>query len=311
MYRLTYVLAGLILTPSFVLASTLYIDPSIGTYGVGDTFVAQIRLNTEGDCVNAGNVTVVFPKDTLKAVDFSRGESIFSLWVEEPKIDNAAGTVSFSGGIPGGYCGRIQGDPGLSNILGKIIFTIIAKGEGSANVVISPQSMLYANDGLGTKIIPTLNAATFTIVQDRQIAEDAWFTEVKADKVPPEAFNVDVESTRGVFGGKYYAVFSTQDKQSGLDHYELLDGRGWIIVKSPYLFKNQTILSSLQVRAIDKAGNIRMGTFVATSVPSLQTTETLDPLFSGMIAVILIIGAVMYLRKKDAQIRAEPADPTV
>ena len=101
------IVPSLFLVPVFAQAATLYIDPGSGIFGVGDTFVASVRLTTEGDCVNAAGVTLTYPKESLKAVDFSRGSSIISLWVGDPKIDQNAGTVTFEGGVPGGYCGAI------------------------------------------------------------------------------------------------------------------------------------------------------------------------------------------------------------
>src|SRR6185295_6019102 len=143
--------AALLLVPLPAFAASVYLDPDTGNFGVGDTFVASIRLDNGDECINAAHVEVGYPNDVLKAVDFSRGSSIFSLWVEEPKIDQEHGLVTFSGGIPGGYCGRIPGDPALSNILGKIVFLVTGNTQHSATVSVRENSALYLNDGRGTK----------------------------------------------------------------------------------------------------------------------------------------------------------------
>src|ERR1043166_3587861 len=65
-------------------AASIYLDPDKGTYGPGDTFIVNVRLNTDGECINAANVELVYPAKSLRAVDFSKGGSIFSLWVTEP-----------------------------------------------------------------------------------------------------------------------------------------------------------------------------------------------------------------------------------
>src|SRR6185369_401021 len=111
-------------SPASASAASLYLDPGSGTYGPGDTFILNVRLNNEGECINAANVVLTYPTASLRAADFSKGGSILSLWVIEPQIDTKAGTVTFAGGIPGGYCGRIAGDPSLTNVIGKVVFTV-------------------------------------------------------------------------------------------------------------------------------------------------------------------------------------------
>ena len=282
-------------------AASLYIDPNAGTYGVSDTFVAAVRLDSGGDCVNAAHVEITYPVGTLKAVDFSRGSSIFSLWVEEPKIDAEKGIVSFSGGIPGGYCGRIPGDPALSNILGKIIFTVVGADDTAPTIAVSPKSELYLNDGLGTKVTPDVKDATFDILPTPVSTENPWINEVKADTVPPDSFDVQVESTRGIFGGKYYIVFSTVDKQSGLDHYELFERGGWKHVTSPYRLYDQSLADPIQVKAIDKAGNERMGTYIPGSAPPRQYEfEDFLPLYIVLLLLLLSWIAKRYLDRRAA-----------
>jgi hypothetical protein len=302
---LTSIIMSLLLVPQMVLGATLYVDPSAGTYGLGDTFVAEIRLHSEGDCINATQVTLRYPRETLKAVDFSRGDSIMSLWVQEPTISTAAGTVTFAAGVPGGYCGRIQGDPSFSNVVGKVVFTVIGASAKKAALSFGRDSTLYANDGLGTEIKPKLEGALFDIVLEPQLLENPWVKMVQSDTVPPEQFTVQVESTKGVFGGKYYLVFSTLDKQSGLDHYDIFDRGGWSPVTSPHELRSQTLLENLQVRAVDKAGNVRMGLYVATSVPPLQAETDMTVIFILVALLILAVAAKMYLDHRHAK-TAEP-----
>ena len=292
-------LAVALLVPTAASAATLYIDPSQGTFGPGDTFSASIRLNTEGDCVNAGEVTVVYPKDILRATDFSRGHSIFSLWVQEPKINNENGTVVFSGGVPGGYCGRIPGDPSLTNVLGKVIFTVTSASQKTAVISIAPTSKLYANDGLGTIITPTIHSGSFTIAEDRQNAEDPWIKEVQSDTIPPDAFEVQVEAIQSIFGAKYYLIFTTVDKQSGLDHFEISEKGAWKSIQSPYELRNQSIHSNIQVRAVDKAGNARLGTYKESVVHVTSNGGETTFFILGLVCLLaLLLLARHYLNRR-------------
>lgn len=285
---LYFVLVSAFLVPSGVFAASISLDPNRGVYGRGDTFMVNVRLHTDNECVNAAQVVVEYPVTELRAVDFSRGGSIVSLWVEEPKIDTTKGTVTFSGGIPGGYCGRIQGDPAQSNILGKVVFTAIAAGDAAVSV--SPESLVYLNDGRGTEAELTVQNARFSIAATATQQENPWLLEVKDDTIPPDPFAVQAESTRGVFGGKYYLVFSTLDKQSGLDHFEIFEEGVWRTVESPYVLKDQFLQSSIKVKAIDKAGNERIGEYTVGSESSRAIDFTSLYVVLGVL-VVLIMGA--------------------
>lgn len=288
------ILTGLLLLlPVSASAASLYLDPDSGTYGPGDTFIVSVRLNTDGECINAANVALTYPASNLRATDFSKGGSIFSLWVSEPKLDSQKGVVSFAGGIPGGYCGRIQGDPALTNTIGKAVFTVTDVSSGQAVIRLSNGSSVYLNDGKGTKVTPKVNSAAIKLVQERQTTENVWVASVKEDITPPDPFDVQIESTRSVFGGKYYAVFSTVDKQSGLDHYEMVINGTWQNVTSPKVIDNQALSGGIEVRAIDKAGNIRLGTYIEGSVPPRQIAIE-D--YAALLVILLILGIALVAR---------------
>jgi hypothetical protein len=302
MIRILSVLAlSLLFSPGTLFAATLYLD-SANEYAKGETFVLPIRLSTEDECINAVQVTLSYP-ESMQAVDFGKGNSILTLWVEEPKIDTTRRVVTFSGGVPGGYCGRVPGDPALTNVLGKVVFTALSEDQ-NATVTIAPSSALYVNDGLGTKLSPDVQNAQFSIVAATSSKENPWIREVTNDAVPPDPFEVIVESTRGVFGGKYFAVFATVDKQSGLDHYEIFERGGWSTVTSPHKLSNQSLEGGVVVRAIDKAGNERLGTYKEGSAPPRQH-EPSDFMALYVVLALLILSwiAKRYLdsRKKVEQ----------
>lgn len=288
----------LLVLPLSASAASLYLDPDTGTYGPGDTFITNIRMNPEGDCVNAAEVTLSYPSQNMRAADFSKGSSILSLWVQEPKIDTKAGTVTFSGGIPGGYCGRIQGDPSVTNVIGKVVFTVTDTSARRAAIRFT-NSALYLNDGRGTKIVPQFHDATIDLAEEPRQASNPWLAEVGADTIPPDPFDVQIESTRGVFGGKYYIVFTTVDKQSGIDHYEVVENGSWARAKSPHLLPDQSLRGGIEVRAIDKAGNIRLGTYIEGSAPPRVTgLEDYMALFVITIVLALVLVARHFLNRR-------------
>jgi hypothetical protein len=273
MYKLEVLVLSLVLFftgAPLASAASLYLDPSSGTYGPGDTFFVDVRVNNEDTCINAAQVMLSYPRETLKAVDFSRGASIFSLWIEEPFLDTENGVVRFAGGVPGGYCGRTSGDPALSNVLGRVVFTVLQNTAASASINILQSSEVLLHDGAGTKAPLTTHGANITIASSRMQTENPWLQQVHDDTIPPDPFTAIVESTRDVYGGKYYLVFSTVDKQSGIDHFELLERGAWKKVESPYALRDQFLRDDIQLKAIDKAGNERMAAYDPESVPERQ-----------------------------------------
>lgn len=290
MKRGAVLIALVFLFPTFVNAAVLYAETSGEAFGPGDTFIARIRVDVENECLNVGKIVVTYPNDILKPVDFSRGGSLFSLWVSDPFFDERNGRIIFEGGIPGGYCGRIQGDPALTNILGKIIFSVQSSVSPSALITPSLESELFLADGLGTKAELEAQSASVTILPKSEGAPNAWLLEIEADDVPPESFAVRIESTEGVFNGNYYAVFSTVDKQSGIDHYEIFERGVWVSVVSPHQLKDQSLTEGVQVKAVDKAGNEQLGTFDPTLVPERKAEA--NPIFVVLGWAILILGAI-------------------
>lgn len=304
-YTLLFAIA-LVLLPTSSFAATIYLDPDTATYGRGDTFVMSVRLDNEDVCINAAEVEVSYPTDTLRAVDFSRGSSIFSLWVRDPEIDTEKGMVRFAGGIPGGYCGRIPGDPVISNVLGKIIFTAVGTSAEEVRISVTPASSAYLNDGLGTEASLSLQGASLQIGPEPVLSENAWLAQIEEDKTPPDAFEVQVLSEKNVFGGKYFLVFSALDKQSGIDHFDIYERGAWKRIESPYQLRDQALRNPVQVRAVDKAGNERLGAYDPDAVPEREASPREYAFIASIVILLLVAGALRVYRGRHEDIPAPP-----
>ncbi|MBU2577445.1 hypothetical protein KKA69_01280, partial [Patescibacteria group bacterium] len=103
--RLFCVLFGVCfaMAPLIAEGAMLYLMPQSQTVYQGDTFIVELRLDTEGEEINAVKVNLIFPPDRLKVVDVNRGGSVLILWPEEPFYSNENGALSFTGGIPQGF----------------------------------------------------------------------------------------------------------------------------------------------------------------------------------------------------------------
>jgi hypothetical protein len=306
-------------------AISIYFDPPEKDVHLGDTFVLNMRIDNEDECVNATDMTIKYDNSVMSAVDVGRGESLITLWIEPPVIDNAAGTITFVGGIPGGYCGRIVGDPGLSNLLAKLVFSTSGLNLDTqvgdvGEVVIGEESQVLLNDGFGTQAVFNTASSTITILERRSFVLNEWVDEIQNDTIPPEAFVVELHRDPGVEGNKFFITFSTNDKQSGIDHYEVFESSlnnpgyeektqkpaQWRVIESNeqyYVLRDQTLNSKVIVKAVDKAGNeqiAELGDKDASSNP-VAMFGTLEKVLMAMIGlgvVIILLGTVLFFRRR-------------
>jgi hypothetical protein len=301
-------------------AATLYMDPAETHAYRADTFTVAVRIDTDVDeCINTVDGVITYDPSVI-AVDVSRGDSILSLWVEDPKIDQQNRRITFAGGIPNGYCGRVAGDPRLTNVIARLVFQVpgfsVGGGDddGIADISFAPETRVLLNDGTGNDA-PLRTFPSRVILDDRAGNEvrDEWGDAVDADTEPPAPFSIELVQNDEVFNGDYYIVFSTTDKQSGLDHYEIYEepieemslfkwgapDRAWGEAKNPYVLADQDLKSIIRVKAIDKAGNERIAVFAPE-----DAARIIDPLVAvlaivGAVAVlIIVIGGAFFIRRR-------------
>lgn len=312
-------------------------DPAEGVYGPGDSFLVDVKLDIDKECINTVEAVIEFPRAVIQAEDFLSGESLLSVWVDKPATDdiakiNTLGRLHFSGGIPGGYCGRIPGDPGESNIIGRIIFYvpnfIVGDVKNSAVNIdfINDNTRVFINDGFGTEEELITKGIKITIAEHSVLTGDAWEEQIKKDKIRPEPFVIEINSRPDIFAGQHYIIFNTSDKQSGVDHYKVLEIRPseeigvepksgfwekllgkerpapeWKRGEIPYLLSDQELLSIIKVKAVDKAGNERLSEYIPP-LPKQPEKRILlgDNALACAIMIIgllCIIGAIIFIIK--------------
>lgn len=333
--------AGLMLFPSSVFAASLSLDPDSGSYGPGDMFIVTIRLDTTpSECVNAAQVELSYPTDWMKVTAVSKGESLLSLWTEEPRIDVENGRVSFSGGIPAGYCGRVLGDPGKTNILLKLVFTIpgnmiggkVATGPVPLALTFGSSSSILLNDGFGNPANLEFHNAILERSMVSSGLKNEWLDEVHADNTPPDAFTATVEHNPNMFDGKFFLAFTSIDKQSGIHHFEVREDdperldfvRGennhaeFIQSQSLYYYElsDQELKSRITVRAVDNARN-HTDSIIAPLNGSYQRVNPISKsnIFSWdnmlILAIVLVLITLLvvfgrfFYKRKNAQESSE------
>jgi hypothetical protein len=193
--------------------------------------------------------------------------------------------------------------PGLS-------LAVTKKASGSSTIEIHDVKVLL-NDGEGTPA--SIKISPFQFLISQEVPSAPQMVKTVKDIDPPEDFKPEIAQSPEMFDGKYFLVFATQDKSSGIDHYEILEKeqcgslRGlikkekWQVVESPYLLKDQNLRSYIFVKAIDKAGNEKVET-LAPQKPLLwyENYSFLGIIILGIIVIYLIRKILWkrYLRPK-------------
>ena len=274
-YKIYKILIPVVLffaTLQFVSAQSLSLTSPKTSYNAGDTFLVALSINTNNKPINTISGAVRAPTDKFQISDVRYGNSIITLWVERPALNASAGTISFAGGIPGGYNG--SNGPILS-------FVVKAKTAGSGSISLDNFSVLL-NDGLGTalsnltlgKLNLTINKAPPPQPKKEEPKAEPIETPKEVyipppDTIPPESFTPVVSRHPSIAENSYFVSFSAVDKDSGIARYEAKEKLlilsyftsrfdiPWTITESPYIAVHQYLTREVLVRAYDQAGNFK------------------------------------------------------
>lgn len=274
--------AGIMSIPAPLFAARFYFEAP-ASLRLGEQVEATLFLDTEGETINAIEGKIQFSEDKLSFSGINDGGSIINFWVEDPIINR--NEVRFSGIIPGGYTGE----------KGKILsISIEGKKSGKAEIKPIVQNALL-NDGNGTpthvKEEPALFEVSNLIFEETQLN---FFD----DHTPPEPIVIEILQDKNMYEGKWTIVFYSQDKNSGIDHYEVKEGINgeWRRAESPYLLSNQEVNEDIFVKAIDRAGN-----FVESKTEGPRKKQKLvnfDVMFAISVFLVLIIVMAFIIKKR-------------
>jgi len=284
-FKKYFLLTAVIVTSFLVVAPAFAAETFFGTktqeIKANQSFEVDVFINTDNEEINAIEGKIIFPQDLLEIKRINDGNSIINFWIEKPR-DALRGQIVFSGIVPGGY----KGSQGLI-----FSITFLAKEDGTAVIRFSDTKALR-NDGEGTEASLTPYNFQFLISNlpiDKSVSQT--ITPKTKDLNPPEGFTPQIVADPSIFNGKWFLVFATQDKGSGIDHYEVCEGRiECIIAESPYLLQNQDLDRKIVVKAIDKSDNKR----IITIPPQKPRAGYKD----YIIIAILIVVVVKYLTRK-------------
>lgn len=242
----------------------------------GSEFKLTVTLTTDAQSINALEGAFVFPEHlTLKRVQ--DGNSIVNFWIERPRTEGNA--VRFAGIIPNGYRGEGE------------VFELIFSSQETKDAAFSIRdAKVYLNDGEGTEAPLALSSGTPVVPEDI----------VLNDVTPPEPFTITKSRDESLFEGRPFIVFASQDKESGIDHYEVAEMRGltkyfplsfvygWKKAESPYVLTDES--ATVYVRAFDAAGNSHVARLSTATIPGYA--------FGILLLAILLCVAFIYARSR-------------
>lgn len=238
---------------------------------LSDKFKVEVILDSK-EAINALEGELVFAGDYASLEAVSDGNSIINFWIQRPQT-TADNRLEFAGIIPGGFKG------GKGNL-----FTMIFKskyplngGEKIPSFIVAKKIRGFVNDGQ-----PSAIKLVFSPIELAMPAEAV--EEKPKDYTPPENFTPAIGRDPLMFAGKYFLVFGTQDKDSGVNYYEVKEGdQSFGRAESPYLLENQLLTGLIFVRAVDYAGNIRQA-----AVRPLRYSFPYKIFFIVLIALVIL-----------------------
>lgn len=238
---------------------------------INDIVNVNINIDSAGNIINGVEGVLVYDVDNLVLEKVQIGDSFISLWIEKPNKENP-GVVNFSGIIPGGI---VLSD---SNIF-SLIFR--AKENGQTNLIIKDLSLLI-NDGSGSSIDASVVGGSIDITGEplsQMVSIDI------VDNFAPNKFKINRSKDESLFDNRWFIVFDTQDKESGIDHYNVCEGFNSLCLKSnsPYLLNNQSAFYYIKVVAFDQNGNSQKSTLISPFY------------YAGLI--LILIGLLVFILK--------------
>jgi hypothetical protein len=256
-------------------AQAFELRPDPGTIGKGTIQQIIFRLDTGGEEINAIEGAIRIPQGA-RIERVSDANSVVGLWLERPH--ERSGAIAFAGMIPGGY-------EGSEGVLLNLLIEVPAEGDA---IFTLEGLRAYLNDGQGTSAAISQTGLSVTVVEEANALPGA-------DRTAPENFQPQIVKDPEIEGGKYVLLFETQDKGSGMDHYEIMevpaaftlnsDLNSWQRAESPYLLKDQSARSKILVRAVDREGNF----IIVTVPPAAERSNALYVILAVILICLFII----------------------
>jgi len=269
-------------------ASELFFEAANRKFMQSDLFTISVFLDTQGESANAIEGKIIFPPQLLEIREVRDGNSVINFWIERPNAEQT-GFISFSGITPGGY----QATKGF---LFSVAFSTKLSGNG---IIEMRNAKVLLDDGKGTQANLKISPFQFFISKGSPAAQPT--AKPLEDREPPESFKPEVSQSQYLFDSKWFLVFATQDKGSGISGYEVKEASlrvlaifsKWQSAVSPHVLEDQGLRSYIYAKAIDKAGNKRISV-IAPRYPTPWYKQ--PPIWVIILAIVFLclIGKILW-----------------
>ncbi len=246
---------------------------------IGESTRIDVFINSENEQINTIAGTLNIDPSLVNVDSVMIGNSIVPFWVEQPALTSSSDTIVFSGVIPGG----ITTEKGY---LFSVVMTAKKTGEIPISII-SPTVLL--NDGNGTDVPTATKNITVSVVADGISKQQSY--EI-SDTLPPEKFEIVRTKDSSLFDNTWFIVFATQDKGSGIGHYEICEAffSKCVQEKSPFQLSHQSNWYFITVRAFDNQNNMQAAFLVSKNIKITFA--------SVIILGILIMIYVFFIKKR-------------
>ncbi len=281
-----FIILLIIFFPSFVFSSEVRMEFNKVNIRSGEEFVVDLVLYPN-ESINAIEGNLDFDSNYLELSYIKDGNSGVNFWIDKPQKTSQS-RIYFSGITPGGFVGK-------TNIFSAVF---VAKKEGLSGLVLNDLKLLK-NDGSGSLSYVKIVNSDFVIKKgDSKDREERTY-----DFYPPEYFNPIVSKDLSIYDGKYFAVFYTQDKDSGISHYEIREFKyknlsflsKFTKSNSPYLLKDQSLQSYIEIKSVDNYDNERLAIIPPTYPPVWYESKLILII---IISISVFIFVILYRWKR-------------
>lgn len=260
-------------------AASLYLNPIEKQVKLGEVFPIEVLLDAQEENINAMEVKVGASGGFLKLKDWSDGGSIINYWAEKPFVDES-GILKFQGVVIDGFEGK-----------GGKLLTLYYESlkPGRASVSMGTSTVVYLNDGKGTKAKLALTGAKINISKEKSKGNIISIIDI----TPPETLEAKISNSKDIFDGQWFLAFAANDNGSGMDYIEVKEGDSpWVRAESPYLLINQKLDQNILIKAVDKNGNERVETL------NLEQYQLIRNIIYLVAFIIIVLAAWQILRRR-------------
>lgn len=165
------VFAGMIIAVALLAhaahAATLSLVSDVTSASIGDTVNVSVRIDSQGQTVNAVQGTIDYPTSILQIARVDRTNSVFNIWAQEPSVNTSTGEITFLGGGTNSFSGS-------SLYVLNITFTVhgtglatldfkdagVTAGDGTGGNILSGSTGLSIRVGGSTAVAPVVASSS-------------------------------------------------------------------------------------------------------------------------------------------------------